>query len=221
MTKSQKPLRRFTPLFNNLFIAIIFISFGTSCQVTKVGQDSTIETGTASWYGPGFHGKTTANGEKYDMNGLTAAHRTLAFGTKVKVINLDNGKSVTVRINDRGPYAKGRIIDLSKGAAKKVDMIEAGTAKVKLVLPANMDDSRITDIKKPHYTVQVGSFDTYDSAERRANEIQGVDVVKVKVDKKTLYRLYYGKYEEKTAAEKAKYKLNQEGVNGFVKQVEN
>lgn len=94
--------------------------------------------GEASWYGPGFQGKTTANGEKYNMYALTAAHRTLPFGTIVEVTNLDNGKKVKLRINDRGPYAKGRkymekrIIDVSKKAAKKLDMLEKGHAPVKL-----------------------------------------------------------------------------------------
>ena len=88
--------------------------------------------GTASYYGPGFQGKPTASGEKFNMNAMTAAHKTLAFNTKVRVYNLDNGKSVVVKINDRGPYAKNRIIDLSKGAAKKLGMLQTGTANVKL-----------------------------------------------------------------------------------------
>jgi len=93
-----------------------------------------IQTGVASWYGPGFHGKKTANGEKFNKNRLTAAHKTLPFNTLVKVINTENGKSVTVRINDRGPYAKDRIIDLSEAAAKKIGITKTGTANVKLLL---------------------------------------------------------------------------------------
>ena len=89
-------------------------------------------SGSASWYGGQFHGRTTANGERYDMNGLTAAHRSLPFGTKVRVTNLRNGRSVTVRINDRGPYVGKRIIDLSRGAAQAVNMIRMGVALVKL-----------------------------------------------------------------------------------------
>ncbi len=88
--------------------------------------------GVASYYGPGFHGKKTANGERFDMYELTAAHKTLPFNTKVRVTNLGNKKSVIVRINDRGPFKKGRIIDLSKSAAKKIGLIKTGTAKVKL-----------------------------------------------------------------------------------------
>lgn len=90
------------------------------------------ETGTASWYGPGFHGRTTANGERYDMYEMTAAHKTMRFGTRVRVTNERNGKSVVVRINDRGPYVGDRVIDLSRGAAEQIDMIGPGTAEVSL-----------------------------------------------------------------------------------------
>lgn len=89
-------------------------------------------TGMASWYGPGFHGKATASGERFDQGKLTAAHRTLPFGTVLRVTNLQNGRSVEVRINDRGPFVRGRILDLSKGAAKKLRMIDAGVVRVRV-----------------------------------------------------------------------------------------
>ena len=91
------------------------------------------EFGKASWYGPGLAGGETANGEKFDQNALTAAHPSLPMGAKAEVTNLDNGKKVDVTINDRGPEVKGRAIDLSKGAAKKLDMKKSGTAHVKIV----------------------------------------------------------------------------------------
>lgn len=90
------------------------------------------EVGIASWYGPGFDGRHTANGEIYDMNGISAAHKTLPFGTIVQVVDLETGKSVIVRINDRGPFIKGRIIDLSKGAAEKLGIIDKGITRVGL-----------------------------------------------------------------------------------------
>ena len=90
------------------------------------------QTGEASSYGRGFHGKATANGEKFDKNNLTAAHPTLPLGTKATVTNLDNGKSVDVTINDRGPYVKGRDIDVSEGAAEELDMTKSGIAPVKI-----------------------------------------------------------------------------------------
>lgn len=100
------------------------------------------ETGVASWYGKDFHGKPTANGETYDMNGVTAAHKTLPLGTMVEVTRLDNGSKVVTRVNDRGPFVADRIIDLSYGAARKLDMESAGTARVRVVA---MVEGRIGD----------------------------------------------------------------------------
>ena len=91
-----------------------------------------VNSGVASYYGPGFHGRRTANGERFDMHAMTAAHRTLPFGTKLKVTNLSNGKSTIVRVNDRGPYAGNRVIDLSVAAAKQIGAIHSGVAKVSL-----------------------------------------------------------------------------------------
>src|SRR5258708_35293001 len=90
------------------------------------------ETGIASWYGNPYHGRRTASGEIYDMEQLTAAHPTLPFQTVIEVTNLDNGKRVTVRITDRGPFAKGRILDLSHAAARAIEMLGPGTARVRL-----------------------------------------------------------------------------------------
>jgi len=88
--------------------------------------------GIASYYAHDFHGKQTSNGETFDMNALTAAHRTFPFGTKVRVTNLENNKTVVVRVNDRGPFKEGRMMDLSMGAAKEIDLIRTGTARVRL-----------------------------------------------------------------------------------------
>ena len=98
----------------------------------QVAQNNKQITGTASWYGPGFHGRRTANGERFNQNALTAAHRTLPFGTRVRVTNLRNNRSVVVRINDRGPYSGGRIIDLSAAAAREIGMINSGVARVRI-----------------------------------------------------------------------------------------
>jgi rare lipoprotein A len=90
------------------------------------------QVGIASWYGPGYHGKTTASGERFDQDALTAAHRSWAFGTRVRVTLLSTGKSVVVRINDRFPGTKGRVIDVSRGAARRIGLIGPGTGKVRL-----------------------------------------------------------------------------------------
>lgn len=89
-------------------------------------------SGAASWYGAKFHGRLTASGERFDMNRLTAAHRTLPFGTRIRVINKANGKAVVVRVNDRGPFAGKRIIDLSRKAAQAIGMVRRGVGKVKI-----------------------------------------------------------------------------------------
>jgi rare lipoprotein A len=91
-----------------------------------------VETGVASWYGPGFHGKSTANGERYDQSERTGAHRTLQMPAIVRVTNLENGRSTVVRINDRGPFARSRVIDLSRTAAEELDVVRNGTARVRI-----------------------------------------------------------------------------------------
>jgi rare lipoprotein A len=119
--------------------------FVAACNTTTAGVSSTgtagdlaagkapvIQRGEASWYGPGFHGRRTANGEHFNAKALTAAHRSLPFGSKVRVTNESTGSSVVVRINDRGPYAHGRVIDLARGAAQVLGMTETGTAYVSL-----------------------------------------------------------------------------------------
>lgn len=98
------------------------------------GTDSYIEEGTASWYGPGFHGKKTSNGEIYNQKGFTAAHKNLPLPSYLKVTNLRNGKKVIVRVNDRGPFVGTRILDLSEGSARAIDMVGTGTAKVRIEL---------------------------------------------------------------------------------------
>jgi len=108
------------------------------------------ETGIASWYGPTFYGKQTANGEMYDGNALTAAHKTLPMPVNVRVTNLDNGKSLVVRVNDRGPYARGRIIDLSKRAAELLDVVQTGTARVRVTYLGRADiNGKPPDITPP------------------------------------------------------------------------
>ncbi len=114
--------------------AILIIIIFAACENKDAIKSISLGNGEASWYGPGFHGKTTANGEKYNMNDLTAAHPWLQFGSIVRVTNLDNNLSVKVRINDRGPYHKNRVIDLSKSAAKQIKLIKSGVGRVKLEL---------------------------------------------------------------------------------------
>jgi len=113
-------------------LTLTFGDIQTASAASSSAKANFRQVGTASWYGPGFHGRKTASGERFDQNKLTAAHRSLPLDTVVKVTNLDNGKAVKVSINDRGPYVGKRVIDLSHAAARKLDMTEDGTARVRI-----------------------------------------------------------------------------------------
>ncbi|WP_103664547.1 septal ring lytic transglycosylase RlpA family protein [Gracilimonas amylolytica] len=212
-------------------IIVLGIFVLTGCGMSKETLDAdyastenarAIENGVSSWYGPNFHGKLTANGETYDMNGVTAAHRTLPFGTILLVENLDNGKTVQVRINDRGPYAKNRIIDLSKGAAERIDMIGPGTARVRLyLLEGDLENSRVTDLKVPTYTVQLGSYKDIQQAELHVEKLEGTRIETIETDESTFYRVYFGTYTDPDEARQEMQRLNNLGHAGFVKQIEN
>ena len=147
MRSSKKPaIGRHTPAL----LAVCFALAVSGCSRTlpytppqpaeSAKPAATRETGVASYYAHQHDGQRTASGESFDMDALTAAHRTLPFGTRVRVTNLDNGRSVDVRINDRGPYVKTRVIDVSYAAAQQLRMIHSGTARVRLdVLPPVTD----------------------------------------------------------------------------------
>jgi len=124
------PVSVLTKLTDATFLPIAYASSGTE----RIATDNfmLVSEGKASYYANQFHGRKTANGETFNMNELTAAHRTLPFGTWVRVTNMRNGKDVIVRINDRGPFIKGRVIDLSKQAAKALGIMKAGTANVRV-----------------------------------------------------------------------------------------
>lgn len=131
---------------------------------TSVGYE---EIGIASWYGSDFHGRSTSNGETYNMHGITAAHKLLPMHTMLLVTNLDNGKETVVRVNDRGPFVQGRIIDLSYGAAKKIALVGPGTARVKVTALGETKVNRQTgkrlftnysDLRSGEYYVQIGAF---------------------------------------------------------------
>jgi rare lipoprotein A len=116
-----------------LLLSVIFILFvNTSCKEKQEAEYYLFQKGKASWYGPGFHGRKTASGEKFNSDSLTAAHRTLDFGTIVRVTNIENNKFVEVRINDRGPVSKKRIIDLSGAAADSLGIKKKGVGRVTL-----------------------------------------------------------------------------------------
>jgi rare lipoprotein A len=142
-------MRRTTILIALSTLALLAASCASSrSRARGVG----IERGVASWYGPGFHGRYTASGERYDMHALTAAHRTLPFGTVVEVRNLGNERTVRVKINDRGPFVRNRVLDLSREAADRIGMLGPGTALVEIVAVG------LEPIGGFAFTVQLGAF---------------------------------------------------------------
>ncbi len=155
--------------------------------VVSVGD---VFKGNASWYGPDFHGKVTSNGEKYNMHSMTAAHKTLPMNTIVKVTNLRNGKSTVVRINDRGPFVATRIIDLSKSAAKEIDMIGTGTAPVsiKILGFATKGKKNIPSKKELKAAPQKKSTDKFALQIASFSKINGAIITQEKYDNTDGYR---------------------------------
>jgi rare lipoprotein A len=171
--------RSFSPLVAAIAAFVLAICLaGCSSYRHDPPRPGTVERGMASWYGEPFHGRPTASGEIYDMHGLSAAHRELPLGTEIEVTNLDNGRSVRLVVNDRGPYVRGRILDLSFGAAQKLDMVQAGLAPVEI---------RIVEIGggtpgpqlATRYTVQVGAFRNRDNALAIEKELQDLGPVQI------------------------------------------
>jgi rare lipoprotein A len=130
IAKSRR--NRFASVSRVVLMGVLALSGCTSERSVEPSKGSHKEVGEASWYGPGFHGKETASGETFNQGKMTAAHPTLPMGTQATVTNLENSKKVEVRINDRGPYVGDRVIDLSRAAARKLDMEEDGTTEVKI-----------------------------------------------------------------------------------------
>jgi rare lipoprotein A len=176
-----------------------------------------IQTGIASWYGPDFQGRNTANGEIYNMNEMTAAHKSLPFDTQVIVENQTNRKRIQLRINDRGPYAKNRVIDLSRAGAEAIEIIGPGTAPVKIFV---LDDGTGNVYPTmPHYTVQLGSYDNRAVAEQKSAQILSSYVAEVQVNGMTYYRVYFGDFENPVIAIEAMNRLKGLGHEGFIKQI--
>ena len=191
------------------FILAFLIMAGCAGGHYQTGPmtSETLQQGVASWYGPSFHGNPTANGEPYDMWALTAAHRTLPFGTWVLVQSVDAGKSVTVRINDRGPFIRGRIIDLSYGAARELAMIGKGTENVVLTIldsPNPGYSDHLSNGRSDGYWVQVGSFTTLSQAvslqEQLANRYPNIRLKTVDLPSGQWHRVQVGTFTSQAKA---------------------
>ena len=183
------------------------------------------QRGVASWYGRKFHGRKTSNGETYDMYAMTAAHKTLPLGVHVRVTNLQNGRSAVVRVNDRGPFVAGRIIDLSYSAASKLDIVDAGTAKVQVqALGYRQSDHGKVSYRSPtsydagSFAVQIGAFSVRENAYRLAGQMRSrygkADVQTVQLNGRTLYRVRVGDYRSLERAEQVTLQFSSGGFAG-------
>ncbi|MCK5913538.1 MAG: septal ring lytic transglycosylase RlpA family protein, partial [Desulfuromusa sp.] len=183
------------------------------------------QRGIASWYGRKFHGRKTSNGEVYDMYGKSAAHKTLPMGVYVKVTHLGSGQHLVVRINDRGPFVAGRIIDLSYGAAKQLGIVESGTAQVQLQALGYRETDRGEVVSRVpvhydsgHFSVQIGAFSTPENAYRLATEMgnryKKAVVSTVVVNGQKIYRVRAGDFNSLERAEKAVHDFVLEGFSG-------
>ncbi len=178
---------------------------GAGCATAPVNTEGGTIYGTASWYGGEFIGRKTANGEVFTSRSLTAANKTLPFNTHVLVTNLNNNRSVIVRINDRGPYVGDRIIDLSYAAAKTIDMIGTGTAPVRLEIlgPGEGMGTRESSFRAGMYYIQVGFFSVRENAEalksRLSPAFDNTMIDPDTVGSRTYYRVLTGPFEDRIA----------------------
>ena len=203
-------------------ILLITLAAGCSSPVPKpvyfpgypIGY---VERGMASWYGPGFHGNKTANGERYDMHKLTAAHRTLPLGSIAVVRSARTGKEVTIRINDRGPFAKGRVLDLSYAGARTLGMVGEGTDQIELRVIGFQGRAAEMGFLR----IQIGSFAEAQNATtllRRAQRIYpGGRIQAVELPEGRRYRVQIGEFKTETQAESAATRLESDlAVESFV-----
>jgi len=182
------------------------------------------QEGIASWYGKDFHGKRTSNGDIYDMHKLTAAHKELPLGTRVRVTNLENRRQVDVLINDRGPFVRGRIIDLSYAAAKALDMVDQGTALVRITLLS--PPSAIPGRQRPspssasYYGIQAGSFTKRENARKLYERLQtltkNVFMQTTSCNGRTCYQVRAGWFVNRRQAEELAQQLKNKGFEAII-----
>lgn len=203
-------------------------SLGGNKDYTVLGQRYHIvtnpkgfkQTGKASWYGKKFHGHATSNGEVYDMYSMTAAHKTLPIPSYVKVTNLDNGKTAIVRVNDRGPFHPGRIIDLSYAAANKLGVTQTGTANVEVdYISVAKSSTPHKQNQHPKYIIQVAASEHSARSQVLAKDLaQRLSVTSYVNDNKGLYRIYLGPFSDYNATQSALSKVKKLGYStAFIK----
>ncbi|MCB1048949.1 MAG: septal ring lytic transglycosylase RlpA family protein [Acidobacteria bacterium] len=184
---------------------------GSDARIQGLGSGDLIQEGTASWYGHPYHGRKTSSGEVYDMEADTAAHPDLPFGTRVRVVNVENQRSTVVRINDRGPFVKGRIIDLSKKAAREIGILGPGTGRVRLYL-----EGSIPSDSGGSFLIQVGTFSDFSRARKVVTDLEDAGYSVLIERFEGLYRVRVGPYATKDAASSQSRKLKQKGYEVWI-----
>lgn len=203
--------------YKNSLIFALFILLLSACappppSTTKDKPDQ--QVGYASWYGGKFHGRKTASGETYDQDAMTAAHKYAPFGALVRVTNLENGKSTIVKINDRGPFVEGRIIDLSREAARKIDMLQTGIAKVRLNFLSRVE------MGDGSYKIQAGSYKDQENAQMQKRDILAKfpnETIQI-VENNGFFRVMVGPFAKREDAEQALNRLRRSQFDGFILQ---
>lgn len=196
-----------------------------------------VEVGYASWYNKGFHGLTTASGEAYDHEALTAAHPTLPFGTMIRVTRTDDGRSIQVRVNDRMQSGPGHVLDLSGGAARQLGLMETGVARVRIgegeavvsnptpvspsITPASTEYAPSTATATASYTLQLGVFSVRESAQTLAAQHDGAWIqTMTDFAGKSVYRVYFKSFDGESTARTAQQSLSALGVDSFLRNLQ-
>ena len=216
----------FAPRFGRVLAPPLLCAIIIGCSVppakvhvARLPEAPVSQVGIASWYGPGFHGKATASGTVYNQNEFTAAHQTLPLGARVMVTNMETGSATEVTITDRGPFAKGRIIDLSYAAAQSLDMVGPGTALVRVDV---LDSPIPLQAVRPSldYTLQLGSFSQLENARQLRDHIaksfSDVTIAPLQSKDATYYRVSLGTFSSRADAEERARQLTQAGYSVII-----
>lgn len=215
-------LLKLSSLVTRYLLPVTIIFFG-SCALIRHETYPKSANAMASWYGPEFHGKMTASGERFDMYSFTCAHRELSFGTVLKVTNISNNRAVKCIVNDRGPFVPGRDIDLSYASAKEIGLIGPGTGSVRIDY-IGRDSSYIKEVRylssDGPYTIQTGSFREQDNALHLKSGLdlkyKGVYVIEAFINNATYYRVRVGKFRSREEAQGLARTLAEEGYTSVV-----
>lgn len=196
-----------------LFAVVLVVLLSGCASSGRHAKAGHTQRGMASWYGEPFHGRPTASGAIYDMHGLTAAHKQLPLGTVIDVVNLDNGREVRVEVNDRGPFVRGRILDLSMGAARRLGMVEKGLARVEIRVVERGRGRLPADA----FTVQLGAFRQRANADKLVDELRAdYPEITVRTGEDGIHRVQIGAWPEASDAAAVRRELVRRGYAAAV-----